>query len=77
MEEECYGDEIECPYCGWKDRDSWEWGSGNVEEDGTADCGECEREFYVSKSCSITYVTKPKPMGPEKPVTPPPESPGS
>lgn len=53
--------EIVCPYCGHKDRDSWEWNDGH-EGDGTSECGECEREFRVSRHVMIRYSTKAKPL---------------
>lgn len=49
---------ITCPYCGHKDRDSWEFGGdeGSAEEQ---ECGECERTFMVTRHVSITYTSEP------------------
>lgn len=49
-------DQIVCPYCGHKDRDSWEFlnGEEGVEE---AECGECERSFTASRHVSVFYST--------------------
>jgi len=44
---------ITCPYCGWEDEDSWEFG----EDEGTATCGSCEKEFNVTREIEVTYST--------------------
>lgn len=36
---------ITCPYCGHKDRDSWETPDGECQED---QCGDCERPFDLT-----------------------------
>ena len=46
-------DNIVCPYCGWENKDSWEFD----EDDAVVTCGECEKEFNVSKDISVTYST--------------------
>jgi transcription elongation factor Elf1 len=57
MEEYDYENDITCPYCGYKDRDSWEVMSG--EEDlGVIECGHCCKEFEAFRNVSITYTTK-------------------
>jgi hypothetical protein len=59
---ESYGEpEIVCPWCGYVDRDSWEWEPSNGpggEGDGTHECGECEREFLVSRNISVSYSSR-------------------
>jgi len=52
-----YTDMIICPYCGHKDRDSWEWGDGE-EGDGDTECGSCDLEFSVSRHVSIHYSSR-------------------
>lgn len=44
--------EITCPYCGWKDRDSWESG-----DSGTMDCGNCDKQFTFERNVDVTYTT--------------------
>jgi hypothetical protein len=48
-----------CPYCGYKDRDSWELGDDGGEGSGETDCGSCERTFIWSRHISISYTGKP------------------
>ena len=50
-----------CPYCGYVERDSWEisLGDGYGEGDGEHTCGECDRDYYVSRHVHVTYNTKP------------------
>lgn len=42
---------ITCPYCDWEDRDSWEFD----EDDGIVTCGNCEKEFNVSRMVEVFY----------------------
>jgi len=51
-------DEIVCPYCGHEHRDSWEMLDGHS-DCGKVDCGECEREFEVSRYVSVSYTSYP------------------
>jgi uncharacterized protein (DUF2225 family) len=46
--------EITCPYCGWKDRDSWE-----LTDSGEVICENCEKEFYVEREVDVKYTSKP------------------
>jgi len=48
-----YEKQIKCPYCGWEDRDSWEF----TEDSGTHSCENCEREFNVERDIEVTYST--------------------
>lgn len=41
-----------CPYCGHKQRDSWE-----CEENGSYFCGNCDEKFFLTIHCSIRYST--------------------
>lgn len=53
-----------CPYCGYAERDAWEWQG----EDGETDCGACEKPYYWSRFTRVTYSTsipKEKPDGQE------------
>jgi DNA-directed RNA polymerase subunit RPC12/RpoP len=40
-----------CPWCGHKDRDSWEL------EDGEYECGECGKSYEVYREVEVTYST--------------------
>lgn len=51
-------DFVECPYCHYEDRDSWELGDGG-EGCGTTECGHCEREFQWSRTFTINYKGSP------------------
>jgi len=52
-------DDPECPYCGYKHRDAWEWGRDGAEEDSTNWCDNCGREFLWSRHVSVSYSTQP------------------
>ena len=57
-----YTDETVCPYCGYKEGDSWELGStGGGEEDGETECGNCEETYRWSRVISVTYNTRKMP----------------
>jgi DNA-directed RNA polymerase subunit RPC12/RpoP len=54
-------DEVVCPYCGHKHRDSYEFFE-NGQECAEIACGHCEREFAISQHVSIAYSSrKPQP----------------
>ena len=44
---------IMCPYCDWEDNDSWEFD----DDEGIVTCGNCEKEFNVSRDISVSYST--------------------
>lgn len=44
--------EATCPYCGWKERDSWE-----LDDEGELACGSCGREFYYSSEVERYFST--------------------
>ena len=46
--------EITCPYCGWKDRDSWEY-----TESCDIICENCEKEFFMEREIDVKYTSKP------------------
>ena len=48
--------QITCPYCGYKNLDSWEehMDDGDVE---TQICGRCDKDFECSCDVSVTYST--------------------
>lgn len=52
-----FAETIVCPFCGWKDNDSWEWLNGE-EGDGESECGECEKPFAVSRHVTVAYSTQ-------------------
>ena len=45
-----------CPWCGYKDPDSWEYEEGETE----AECPNCGKEFTVIAELYMNYTTKPK-----------------
>ena len=51
--------EIKCPYCGYKDTDSWEYNMGQDDEI-EVECGNCEEEFLVTCHIEVTYSSYPK-----------------
>lgn len=48
-----YTQNITCPYCGWEDRDSWEFGQDTDD----VQCGECEETFVCEPDIAVTYCT--------------------
>jgi len=48
-----YTDEITCPYCGYENGDSWEFG---VDSD-YINCGNCDEEFLCEPQVQISYCT--------------------
>ena len=52
-------DYITCPYCGYKDRDSWEVDFGpGLDGDTTVSCDACGKEFFASRIVDVCYTTK-------------------
>lgn len=49
-------DEVTCPYCGWTDRDSWEFNCDEEYVEYT--CGRCERDFEAIRNIEITYSSR-------------------
>ena len=48
-----YGeDEIQCPHCGIKQSDSWEYG-----DDGHIDCDSCGSSYCYTRDVSVSYST--------------------
>ena len=56
VEDTCNNDDFECPYCGSKVGDSWEYSDGeqNIE------CGTCYKTFIAYKEFEVNYRTSPK-----------------
>lgn len=48
-----YTSEIVCPHCGYESGDSWEMD----DNDGSMDCGECEKDFNYTRIIAINYST--------------------
>ena len=48
--------EITCPYCGYKETDSWEL-TGEQEEISDVFCGSCEKEYKMMTMIDISYTT--------------------
>ena len=46
--------DITCPYCGWKDKDSWEHNMSDDDEE-KIECGRCGKEFTAVASVVRTY----------------------
>ena len=46
-----YTDNVICPYCGYEDRDSWEYGQDDFE----TKCSSCGKEMSVTRNISISY----------------------
>jgi hypothetical protein len=47
-----------CPHCKHEHYDVWEWDFGyGSEGDITVECESCEKPFFVSRQCDITYTT--------------------
>jgi len=57
-DETSYTDCPVCPYCGDQDENAWELGSGG-EEDGSTQCGNCNRPYMYQRQISVTYSTRP------------------
>lgn len=55
-----YQSEITCPYCGWKDRDSWDYSWGYGSEELGIECGKCEKEFIVYRDITVDYSSRKK-----------------
>ena len=49
-------DLVTCPYCGWKDEDSWEYGV--EEEEHEVVCPDCDKIFILEVCVSVTYSTE-------------------
>jgi len=48
-----YTDEIVCPYCGYKFRDSWEMGAN-----GEPECPECGKMFSFTTDVTVLYISE-------------------
>jgi len=51
---------ITCPWCGYKDRDSWEHNLADGEEEET-ECGKCGKKIWVECSISVDYTSRKEP----------------
>jgi transcription elongation factor Elf1 len=47
-----------CPYCGHKDKDSWEL-PGKDEEVTETECGECGKSYNVRREIMVEYISTP------------------
>lgn len=50
-------EEIMCPYCGYRDEDSYEYGDDECFE---VECPDCGRTFDVTQTVIISYDSRPK-----------------
>ncbi|MEN6292864.1 MAG: hypothetical protein ABFD07_12720 [Methanobacterium sp.] len=50
-----YTDNIVCPYCGYKEMDSWELG----DYDDNHECGSCEKVFAFERIKTVEYKSYP------------------
>ncbi|HRZ18736.1 MAG TPA: hypothetical protein P5136_01650 [Methanofastidiosum sp.] len=46
---------ITCPYCGYRDNDSWEISS----DSGEMTCGACSSTFFYERNVTVDYTTVP------------------
>lgn len=55
IEDGCFEneDEITCPYCGYKEKDSWE--APDADDDYA--CMDCGKEFKMERVVTVTYST--------------------
>lgn len=53
--EHLYTTKMLCPYCNGEQTDVWDFIDDN--EDGTIECGWCDKEFNWSVNHSISYTT--------------------
>lgn len=53
--EQWHKDEITCPWCGYEDPDSWEFGAEYDEE---YECPSCGKPFVLEKLVEVTYTSK-------------------
>lgn len=51
-----YTRNVECPYCGYEDADSWELGDGNDEHI----CGRCGATISYQRVVTVEYNSSPK-----------------
>lgn len=57
VEYDCDGTKsVKCPWCGHEHKDSLEFFALN-EEDRDAECGACNKPFYVRRNVYVTYTT--------------------
>ena len=49
--------QITCPYCGYEDKDSWEFRGDDGEEDEVI-CPSCEETMLCSRNITVTYSTR-------------------
>jgi len=52
-----YTDEVVCPYCGYKDSDSYEY-FGRSSDSTNVQCNECDKYFRASQMISVDYSTE-------------------
>jgi hypothetical protein len=46
-------DHITCPFCGWKDYDSWE----HRDDSGDTECGDCGKPLHYERDIKVSYTT--------------------
>lgn len=47
-----------CPYCGYITKDAWEINFGpGLEGDTMLSCDSCDKEYFCSRICDISYTT--------------------
>lgn len=54
-EEECYTDQITCPYCGYENSDSWEADDDEYEYE----CPCCMSTFSYQRNVTVEYCSQP------------------
>jgi len=58
-EGELYGDDLQCPYCGYTQEDLTDEYDLIAEEGGEHTCANCDKDFDVMVDISFTFTCKP------------------
>ena len=56
MKEVLHAPSITCPYCGYVDKDSWEYRLSDGDSI-IVDCSHCDKEFEVFCHVNVTYCS--------------------
>jgi len=52
-----YENEITCPHCGYKQKDSEEWMPGDLYAEADEECSSCGEPFHCIRETEVTYST--------------------
>ena len=53
--------QIECPYCGYIERDAWDWLRGEMECTEDWECPSCEQTSTLERYTEVSYTATVKP----------------